>query len=234
MIQKKFIQPITPNEFKSKWDELIKKEFPNGYLFTEQTKFILNNFFYMLNNQPYKSINAETKQTQTNTTPKGFFIAGGVGSGKTTLLKLLFELAKNCGCSYSLECVPNADFSYSHISCKMQKIYYFPTTQKIYNERQIFDTYRQEGVLLNLNSCVIGIDDLFASSETICQYMGNKINLYDEYLQLKYNLNYTLTFATSNYPISEKHLKNKIDIRTLSRMKEIFAYYELTNKDLRQ
>lgn len=233
MIRKKFITPITANEFKSKWDELIKKEFPNGYLFTEQTKFILNNFFYMLNNQPYKSINAETKQIQTNTTPKGFFIAGGVGSGKTTLLKLLFEIAKNFGCAYALESVPN-QFIPSHISCKMQNIYYFPNSKKIYNERQIFETYRQEGILLDLNFGILGIDDLFSSSETICQYMGNKINLYDEYLQLKYNLSYTLTFATSNFPMSEKHLKNKIDVRTLSRMKEMFAYYELTNKDLRQ
>ena len=233
MIQKKFITPITPNEFKSKWDELIKKEFPNGYLFTEQTKFILNNFFFMLNNQQYKSINAETKQIQTNTTPKGFFIAGGVGSGKTTLLKLLFELAKNFGCAYTIESEQNENYT-SHISCRMQKIYHFPSSQELYNERQIFDTYRQEGVLLDLNLGVMGIDDLFASSENICQYMGNKINLYDDYLQLKYNLSYTLTFATSNLPMCEKHLKNKIDVRTLSRMREIFAYYELTNKDLRQ
>lgn len=60
---------------------------------------------------------------------------------------------------------------------------------------------------------------------------GSKINVIEETILNRYCKNYTITFATSNYPIDEKYLK--YSERVISRMREMFAYYELTGEDRR-
>lgn len=173
--------------------------------------FIIKNFVNMVNGDVYESIDPETKKVKKNKVVKGLFIAGGVGSGKTTLVKCLFKAMRDLKISY--------------------KTTYEDTNYFFQNKIFQIDDLQREWISsgnLPLEFSTIIIDD--CPKENIeFKHMGNTTDL-DNFIQYRYILNYTLTFFTSNYPMT----KLELDQRTISRLYEMCAYYELRNPDFRK
>lgn len=204
---------ITKQKFNELFIEISKDMTEDDYILTNQSKFICQQFYYMINGATYLSLDPQNKEIVENRKMKGFYIAGGVGTGKSTLLNILLEIAKRCGVKYQI---------------KGEEIN-FCVMRNIFTATELCKEYREYGMLQDY-CCCVAIDDI-GSEEEYTSYMGSKINVIEETILNRYCKNYTITFATSNYPIDEKYLK--YSERCISRMRKMFAYYELTGEDRR-
>lgn len=204
---------ITKQKFNELFVEIANDIVEDNYIQTNQSKFICQQFYYMINGATYLSLDPISKEIIENRKIRGFYIAGGVGTGKSTLIKILLEIAKRCGVKYKTK--------------NDETVFYI--MQNIFTATELCKEYREYGMLQDF-CCCIAIDDI-GSEEEYTSYMGSKINVIEETLLNRYCKNYTITFATSNYPIDEKYLK--YSERMISRMRKMFAYYELTGEDRR-
>lgn len=178
----------------------------------DDLKFIIINFLKMINGDPYQFLDPVTKKIITTNIPKSIFVAGGVGSGKTTLIKSLFKALKEYNVYYN---TPIEETKY-----------YFQN--KIFSITDLMQMYCSDNYL-PVTESVICIDDLPDKNITF-QYMGNKTDL-EKFIQARYLFNYTFTYFTSNFPLSKNYLD--LDERTISRLNEMCAYYELKHEDFR-
>ena len=205
-------------------NEFLEKEIKNAILlnfqemvgknvdFNKDLVFIIQNFVKMVMGSEYEAINPQTKEIIKMETIRGFYVAGGIGSGKTTLIKVLLKTMKDLRISYNFDC-ENTNF-------------YF--TDKVFSQMDLQKLY-SSGNELPVEYSTICLDDLPSNNITY-KYMGNESSL-DFFIQTRYD-NHKLTFITSNYPLSEKYLN--LDIRTISRLHEMCAYYELKHEDYRK
>lgn len=180
--------------------------------FNKDLVFIIQNFVKMVMGSEYEAINPQTKEIEKMESVRGFYVAGGIGSGKTTLIKVLLKTLKDLRIYY------NFDFESTN----------FFFTDKVFSQKDLQKLY-SSGNELPVNYSTICLDDLPNNNVTY-KYMGNESSL-DLFIQDRYD-NKKLTFITSNYPLSDKYLN--LDIRTISRLFEMCAYYELKHEDFRK
>ena len=189
----------------------FQEEIGKNVEWSDDLMFIIQNFVKMVNGEVYECIDPGTRKPKKNKVVKGLFIAGGVGSGKTTLIKCLVKAMKDLRIAYKT--------TYEDTRYYFQnQMFAIPDLQK---------EWINSGSLPYEYSTII-IDDC-PQTNVEFKHMGNTTDL-DNFIQYRYILNYTLTFFTSNYPIS----KLELDTRTISRLHEMCAYYELKNPDFRK
>lgn len=208
-----FFSDFSNSEFEKLFKMNLQKEVGTNVHYSQQMDFILKNFIKMINNETYISIDPETKQQKENNITKGLFIAGKTGTGKTAFVKSLFQTCKEM-----------------KIYCKVEgeSTGYFFTPLNVINAKTISNNYYTNGAKPT-EVGILCIDDL---QRIESNYMGNKIDLFADIIEERYCINYTVTFATSNFPMQDKYFG--FGSRVESRMCEMFAYYELNEKDYRK
>lgn len=191
----------------------LQSEVCKNLQYTNDLVFIIQNFIKMITNNEYQAIDIDTKKIITLNDVRGFYVAGGIGSGKTTLMKALIKTMQDLNISY------HTDIEGTRYFFNKNNIYSVTTLNKMYvSDNELPTKY-----------AVIVIDDL--RENMIFRNMGNTYSI-DLFIQDRYDESHTLTFITSNLPLSEKYLK--LDQRSISRLHEMCAYYELRNSDFRK
>lgn len=208
IINNEYFEKEIKNSILLNYQEMVGKNVD----FNKDLVFIIQNFVKMVMGSEYEAINPQTKETIKMESIRGFYVAGGIGSGKTTLIKVLLKTMKDLRISYQF------DFE--------NTLFYF--TDKVFSQTDLQKLY-SSGNELPVNYSTICLDDLPNNNVTY-KYMGNESSL-DLFIQDRYD-NKKPTFITSNYPLSEKYLN--LDIRTISRLYEMCAYYELRHEDFRK
>lgn len=200
---------------------LMSADLGNGkFQLTDENRFIINQFYLMINRKPFLSLspNGELKK---NNDIKAFIICGPTGTGKTTLLRLLAKMCEILKICYVWK---NEDE-------EIRKSVFSPT---FYNIKTIEQQAKKSGLNVELyERASICIDDVGAEPQAT-KYMGNEFNVFEEIIYHRYELTYkTFTFITSNLPLLRDGIEIPYDDRTISRLKENSAYYELKGIDFR-
>lgn len=193
----------------------LQAEIGKNVEYTNDLVFIIHNFIKMITNCEYQAIDPGTKQIITLNDVRGLYIAGGIGSGKSTLIKALTKTMHDLRISYQTNLFETTK--------------YFFGSKCVYSITELNNIYSANGESPK-NVSVVAIDDM-PKDNLIFRYMGNSYSL-DAFIQDRYDEAHTITFVTSNFPLSDKYLK--LDPRSVSRLHEMCAYYELRNTDYRK
>lgn len=196
--------------FKQVGNNLIGGEYKIG----NSTKFLIENCVKWLFGQPFKTNIAGSNKYKDGNLNKGIFVAGQCGTGKSLFFKLFKEFAKNF----------EQIFEINGKSTKPNWI--------TYNAQELCNKYRNgENLEFLYNAPLIQIDDLGAEPLN-SQYMGNKIELMREILEIREDKN-VVTFITSNLCPSSEEFEDRYGERLFSRMKAL-NYFSLKGNDKRE
>lgn len=202
----------TLSKFKDCGDKIV-----GNYIIDDDNKFVIANLIKWFFGQEFLQNVAGKKKTVPGRLDKGIYIAGPCGSGKTLILQVFQEFARN--------------FKQKFIINSKE----IGTMWATYNAHELVNRFRNGDDLRSLYSTpIIHIDDLGAESN-VAQYMGNKINVLAEILEVRSDKG-VMTLITSNIkPYDDKNecVEDKYGERLASRLNEL-NYFSLVGDDKRK
>ena len=97
----------------------------------------------------------------------------------------------------------------------------------------ICDAFMENGNIQKYKTIpIIGFQDLGAEQEE-AMYMGNRLNVMKQILEDRGDFSDKITLVTSNLPFTHKQFSDRYGARCVSRMHEMFNYFEIKGKDRR-
>lgn len=206
-----FYNEGTLQKFKDCGDKIVC-----NYIIDDDNKFVIENLIKWFFGQEFLQNVVGKKKTIQGRLNKGVYIAGPCGTGKSLILQVFQEFARNFKQKFI---VNNKEIG---------------TMWATYNAHELVNKFRNGDDLRSLYSTpIIHIDDLGAESN-VAQYMGNKINVLQEILEVRADKG-VMTLITSNLkPYDDKFdsIESKYGERVASRLNAL-NYYSLTGEDKR-
>jgi len=197
------------DKFKAIGDKLIGE-----FVIDKYNKFVIENIIRYYFGEEFLCNIIDSKEKKEGKLNKGLFIAGECGTGKTTLMRIFKKFCKE----------------YNQIFYINDKPVY--PNWVSYNAQELCNIYRNGGNIESLyNAPIISIDD-FGTEPESSQYMGNKIDVLREILEVRSDKN-VITFITSNLTPDDCITERKYGERLVSRLKE-YNYFALRGDDRRE
>ncbi len=201
----------------------LTSKYEKNFVFNQNNKIIYKILLkYFTGDKSFELMNFPV-MIQKGSLKKGIFLAGNVGSGKSLIIKNIFKdytqnrLYLN---SYNI-------FDYRDIKLEYEQ-YGAAALEKFTNK------ISNSGGIRRNQTQVILIDDFLATGAEVVYY-GNKINLADELVQIRYEVykrSGRLTHFTTN--IFPAQMQEFLDERSLSRLSEMCNAIVFKDKDWRK
>lgn len=186
------------------------------FVIDESNRFTYANFVKWIHgDSSFQCLHPTTKQVIQGDLCKGIYIAGGTGTGKSWCLEIMS--------SYCLADNPIVKLGEETRLLKWVNV----------RTDTICDTFSDKGDIQKYKTIpIIGFQDLGAEQEE-AMYMGNRLNVMKQILEYRGDCTDKITLVTSNLPFTHKQFSDRYGVRCVSRMHEMFNYFEIKGKDRR-
>lgn len=163
-----------------------------------------------------KAIDPQTRKIINGDLTKGIYLAGNTGTGKSVALEIM--------AAYT-----NFDDVSLKVDGSIRKLQW-----PCYHVSDIIRDYQTNGDLsLYKKRFILCIQDLGQEPSEVL-YMGTRINVLQEILSYRGDLNNVFTLITSNFPMACKPLQQIYGDRVVSRLWQMCNYLEMRGGDRRK
>ena len=186
------------------------------FVIDDENRFAYVNFVKWIHaDESFQCLHPTSKQPLKGDLRKGVYIAGNTGTGKSWCLEVM--------ASYCLVDNPTVILGDKIHSLKWSSI----------RTDSICDAFMENGNIQKYKTApVIGFQDLGSEQEE-AMYMGNRLNVMRQILEFRGDYKDKITLITSNLPFTHRQFSDRYGERCVSRMHEMFNYFEIKGKDRR-